>query len=177
MILNSIPDIRLFWSTDPRFLSQFQQAATTDTAERSSRITTFKPYSRYPACFKDVSFWLPPQVEGERMHENDLCDLVRDVAGDLVEDVKMVKYIFSVTCVFRTLTNDVRLTVSPIQNLTGQVYVIVSTIDPWIGACLTTKSKEPLAHLFRRSLSNDETNALHSDVIARLKDQFRVEIR
>ena len=24
------------------------------------------------------------------MHENDFCDLVRDVAGDLVEDVKMV---------------------------------------------------------------------------------------
>jgi len=26
------------------------------------------------------------------MHENDLCDLVRDVAGDLVEDVKMVSF-------------------------------------------------------------------------------------
>ena len=80
MILNSIPDIRLFWSTDPRFLSQF--------SADPSKISTFKPYSRYPSCHKDVSFWLSKETT---MHENDLCDLVRDVAGDLVEDVKMVR--------------------------------------------------------------------------------------
>jgi len=89
MILNSIPDIRLFWSTDPRFLTQFSESAA-----RKERITTFKPYSKYPSCFKDVSFWLPESGEGTKekgsMHENDFCDLVRDVAGDLVEDVKMV---------------------------------------------------------------------------------------
>ena len=76
MILFGIPDIRLFWSTDPRFLTQFSEG----------QITTFKPYSKYPACFKDVSFWVPEAG----LHENDFCDLVRDVAGDLVEDVKMV---------------------------------------------------------------------------------------
>jgi phenylalanyl-tRNA synthetase alpha chain len=75
MILYSIPDIRLFWSTDPRFLSQF----------KAGEISTFKSYSKYPSCFKDVSFWLP---ENSNFHENDFCDLVRDVAGDLVEDVK-----------------------------------------------------------------------------------------
>lgn len=77
MILYSIPDIRLFWSTDERFLSQFSPG----------EIATFKPYSKYPACFKDVSFWLP---EASGLHENDFCDLVRDVAGDLVEDVKTI---------------------------------------------------------------------------------------
>jgi len=76
MILFGIPDIRLFWSTDPRFLSQFSE----------NQITTFKPYSKYPTCFKDVSFWVPEAG----LHENDFCDLVRDVAGDLAEDVKMV---------------------------------------------------------------------------------------
>ncbi|KAG9226307.1 hypothetical protein CCMSSC00406_0003186 [Pleurotus cornucopiae] len=77
MILYSIPDIRLFWSKDERFLSQFQQGA----------IATFKPYSKYPSCFKDVSFWLPQEAN---LHENDFCDLIRDVTGDLVEDVKTV---------------------------------------------------------------------------------------
>ncbi|KAH7914653.1 hypothetical protein BJ138DRAFT_999580 [Hygrophoropsis aurantiaca] len=77
MVLYSIPDIRLFWSRDERFLGQFKEGA----------ISTFKPYSRYPACFKDVSFWLP---EATSLHENDFCDLVRDVAGDIVEDVKMI---------------------------------------------------------------------------------------
>lgn len=81
MILNSIPDIRLFWSQDPRFIDQF-------SSPKDGHITTFKPYSKYPATYRDVSFWLP--AEGLQMHENDFCDLVRDVAGDLVEDVKMV---------------------------------------------------------------------------------------
>ena len=92
MILNSIPDIRLFWSTDPRFLSQFQLSGT--EGNESQTITTFKPYSKYPSCFKDVSFWLPLEDGGKKMHDNDLCDLIRDVAGDLVEDVKMVNSIF-----------------------------------------------------------------------------------
>lgn len=49
MLLYSIPDIRLFWSKDTRFLSQF--------SERKP-IRRFVPFSKYPACFKDVSFWL-----------------------------------------------------------------------------------------------------------------------
>ncbi|KAF5315546.1 hypothetical protein D9611_004698 [Ephemerocybe angulata] len=77
MVLYSIPDIRLFWTEDERFLSQF----------KAGEITTFKPYSKYPACYKDVSFWLPAETS---LHENDFCDLVRDTAGDLVEDVKKV---------------------------------------------------------------------------------------
>ncbi|XPS71906.1 Phenylalanine--tRNA ligase [Ascochyta lentis] len=52
MLLYSIPDIRLFWSRDSRFLSQFSEAGP---------IKTFVPFSKYPACFKDVSFWLQPK--------------------------------------------------------------------------------------------------------------------
>ncbi|GBE82081.1 phenylalanyl-tRNA synthetase [Sparassis latifolia] len=76
MILYSIPDIRLFWSQDPRFLTQFTPG----------QIHPFKPYSKYPPCHKDVAFWLPDSG----LHENDFCDLVRDAAGDLVEDVKLI---------------------------------------------------------------------------------------
>ncbi|KAF9052639.1 phenylalanyl-tRNA synthetase [Panaeolus papilionaceus] len=79
MVLFSIPDIRLFWSTDERFLSQFDEG----------KINAFKPYSKYPSCFKDVSFWVP---EHNPLHENDFCDLVRDTAGDLVEDVKQIDH-------------------------------------------------------------------------------------
>jgi phenylalanyl-tRNA synthetase alpha chain len=80
MILFSIPDIRLFWSSDSRFLSQFP----------AGKITTFKSYSKYPPCFKDVSFWT---AENEPLHDNDFCDMVRDVAGDSVEDVKLVTFL------------------------------------------------------------------------------------
>ncbi|KAJ2385135.1 phenylalanyl-tRNA synthetase alpha subunit, mitochondrial, partial [Coemansia sp. RSA 2603] len=77
MLLFGIPDIRLFWSSDPRFTGQFAPG----------QINTFKPFSRHPACTKDVSFWLP---ESGEFYENDLMDMVREIAGDLVEGVKMI---------------------------------------------------------------------------------------
>ncbi|KAG9299507.1 hypothetical protein G9A89_020678 [Geosiphon pyriformis] len=76
MVLFGIPDIRLFWSQDSRFLSQFT----------NNKIIKFHPFSKYPSCIKDISFWLG---SGE-FHENNFCDLVRDIAGDLIEDVKLV---------------------------------------------------------------------------------------
>lgn len=82
MVLFGIPDIRLFWSTDSRFLDQFA----------AGDITTFKPYSRYPPCYKDMSFWLPGEEVKDitAWHENDYCEIVRDVAGDLVETVTLI---------------------------------------------------------------------------------------
>jgi phenylalanyl-tRNA synthetase alpha chain len=76
MVLFQIPDIRLFWTDDDRFHRQFA----------SGQIVTFKPYSKYPACLKDISFWIPDSY----FHVNDLNEVVRDVAGDLVEQLELV---------------------------------------------------------------------------------------
>lgn len=55
----------------------------------------FKEYSKFPPCYKDFSFWVPTSgEEGEGWHENDFCERVRDVAGDLVERVELVSFIF-----------------------------------------------------------------------------------
>lgn len=75
MVLFGIPDIRLFWSDDARFTEQFAGGAAPGLR--------FKPYSRQPPCLKDVTFWLPPAF-----HDNDLFDLIRGEAGDVVEDVR-----------------------------------------------------------------------------------------
>ncbi|GAA5826378.1 hypothetical protein JCM11251_002339 [Rhodosporidiobolus azoricus] len=85
MVLFSIPDIRLFWSTDSRFASQFKEG----------QISTFKPYSKYPECYKDVTFWVPEEGEAKAegkigWHENDFMEIVRDVGGDLVESVSLI---------------------------------------------------------------------------------------
>ncbi|CAG9324069.1 unnamed protein product [Blepharisma stoltei] len=69
-----IPDIRLFWSEDQRFLSQFSA---------TKGITKFKSFSKFPLCYKDISFWVP-----EKFEENDFFELVREVGGDLVERVE-----------------------------------------------------------------------------------------
>lgn len=80
MLLFEIPDIRLFWTLDSRFHDQFQKGV----------ISTFKPYSKYPGILRDVAFWLPDDNKVDKIHENDVMEIVRNVAGDLVESVKLV---------------------------------------------------------------------------------------
>ncbi|SPO35764.1 related to MSF1 - phenylalanine--tRNA ligase alpha chain, mitochondrial [Pseudozyma flocculosa] len=135
MVLYSIPDIRLFWSQDRRFLDQFIVDPASDRGKRQEgfrdtidggggggkdetgvsaaggaqsptrtprrKLVTFKPYSKYPPCYKDVSFWLPSSSSsacsqgstattitgGTRFHENDFYEIVRDTVADLAEDV------------------------------------------------------------------------------------------
>ena len=92
MVLFGVPDIRLFWTDDARFHEQFRAPLAAREAARSSggggggggggAWPTFKPYSRQPPCYKDISFWLPAGF-----HDNDLFDVIRGAAGDAVEAV------------------------------------------------------------------------------------------
>jgi phenylalanyl-tRNA synthetase alpha chain len=41
----------------------------------------------FPQCPFDISFWLP---EDKPFNANDFFDLVRDIGGDLVEQVKLI---------------------------------------------------------------------------------------
>ncbi|KAI4992211.1 hypothetical protein ZWY2020_046703 [Hordeum vulgare] len=76
MVLFDIPDIRLFWSNDQRFTSQFSKGKLG---------VKFKPFSKFPPCYKDMSFWI-----NDEFTENNLCEVVRGIAGDLVEEVKLI---------------------------------------------------------------------------------------
>lgn len=83
MILFGIPDIRLFWSTDNRFLHQF----------KPNTLTTFKLFSKYPGTLRDVAFWVndtTSQDPASVVHINELMEIVRGVAGDLVENVSLI---------------------------------------------------------------------------------------
>lgn len=76
MVMFEIPDIRLFWSNDKRFLNQFTPGT----------ITKFKPYSKYEVCYKDVSFFTTPQFS-----YNDLCSIARDVdEHNLIESINLI---------------------------------------------------------------------------------------
>ncbi|KAI5307837.1 hypothetical protein KEM55_007283, partial [Ascosphaera atra] len=86
MLLFNIPDIRLFWSQDSRFLNQF----------RKDEITRFVPFSKYPVCYKDVAFWLPSTSTNAAggavtsFHENDIMEIVREIGGTQIEDVQLI---------------------------------------------------------------------------------------
>lgn len=85
MILFDIPDIRLFWTTDLRFSKQFKAGMFRAGGVGMQK---FSSYSKFPPCYKDVSFWLAK--DSTRFTENTLCELVRDVAGNLIEEVKLI---------------------------------------------------------------------------------------
>ncbi|XP_066928791.1 phenylalanine--tRNA ligase, mitochondrial-like [Clytia hemisphaerica] len=76
MKLFDIPDIRLFWSEDERFLKQFKTGVD----------TTFQPFSKYPPSYKDISFW----VNDGNFSSNDLFEIARSVGGDVIEEMTLV---------------------------------------------------------------------------------------
>ncbi|KAK4506841.1 hypothetical protein PRZ48_000574 [Zasmidium cellare] len=160
MLLFGIPDIRLFWSRDQRFLGQFDE---------SKPARRFQPFSKYPAAPRDVAFWLPkagPVItetpasvssapspaggqpteppmtsEAPAFHENDLMEVVRNTAGTDVEDVALID--------------------SFKHPKTGRQSLCYR---------ITYRSLE-------KTLTNEEANTLHEQIRQELVSRFGVELR
>ena len=74
MIKMGIPDIRIFWSDDPRITEQFKDINS-----------KFKEVSKFPATLRDISF-----VIDKNISLNNYYEIVRDYADDLIEEVKLI---------------------------------------------------------------------------------------
>lgn len=68
-----LPDIRLLWSEDERVKKQLKLGQK------------YQEVSKYPPVLRDISFVVPTSFV-----PNDYFDLVRDVGGDMVEEVELI---------------------------------------------------------------------------------------
>ncbi|HEX3099809.1 MAG TPA: hypothetical protein VHQ41_02440 [Patescibacteria group bacterium] len=68
-----LPDIRLLWSEDPRVVRQLKLGQK------------FEAVSKYPPVVRDISFIVKNTFE-----PNNYFDLIRDIGGDLVEEVQLM---------------------------------------------------------------------------------------
>lgn len=68
-----LPDIRLLWSEDPRVIKQLHLGQK------------FEAVSKYPPVVRDISFIVKNTFE-----PNNYFDLIRDIGGDLVEEVQLM---------------------------------------------------------------------------------------
>ncbi len=74
MVKFEIPDIRVFWSNDPRITSQFKDINS-----------KFIEVSKYPETSRDISFIIDKNIS-----LNNYYEIVRDYAENLIEEVKLV---------------------------------------------------------------------------------------
>ncbi|MBI2063210.1 MAG: hypothetical protein HYT61_03175 [Candidatus Yanofskybacteria bacterium] len=70
-----LPDIRLLWSNDERVKKQLVLD------------NKFKEVSKFPPITRDISF-----IVNKKFVPNDYFDLIRDLGGDLVEEVKLLDH-------------------------------------------------------------------------------------
>jgi phenylalanyl-tRNA synthetase alpha chain len=73
IISMDLPDIRLLWSDDERVKKQLKLG------------TKYKEVSKYPPVIRDISF-----VVKKDFVPNNYFDLIRDLGGDLVEQVELI---------------------------------------------------------------------------------------
>jgi phenylalanyl-tRNA synthetase alpha chain len=73
MISMELPDIRLLWSADERVKKQLKLGQK------------FTEVSKYPPIIRDISF-----IVDKSFVPNDYFDLIREIGGDLVEEVQLL---------------------------------------------------------------------------------------
>ncbi len=75
IISMELPDIRLLWSDDERVKKQLKLG------------TIFKEVSKYPPITRDISF-----IVSKDFAPNNYFDVIRDIGGDLVEEVSLLDH-------------------------------------------------------------------------------------
>ena len=114
IISMDLPDIRLLWSDDPRIKKQLKLG------------NKYKEVSKFPPITRDVSF-----IVDKSFVPNDYFDLIRDIGGDLVEEVRLLdkyenkeKFGDKISYTYRIIyrSNERTLTTEEIDPIQGKIY-------------------------------------------------------
>ena len=149
MALKQIPDIRIFWSTDPRITKQW------------GSFDAYKEVSSFPPVYKDISMVVPKnkfvkdleeekkswELELTRDTESDFFAItwvIRDVWWDLIEEVKIIDI----------YENDSKFWEN---NKSLSLKVVFRSIE--------------------RTLTNDEINVMYFDIRDRIEKNLWYELR
>jgi len=115
MLSMDLPDIRLLWSQDKRVKKQLRLG------------NKYEEVSKYPPAPRDISF-----IVDKDFVPNDYFDLIRDIGGDLVEEVELLdkyeneekfgkdKISYTYRIIYRS--NDRTLTSDEVSELHDEVY-------------------------------------------------------
>lgn len=115
IISMELPDIRLLWSEDPRVKKQLKLG------------NKFKEVSKFPPITRDISF-----IVDKSFVPNNYFDLIRDLGGDLVEQVELLdkyenekkfgkdKISYTYRIVYRS--NERTLTTEEIEPIQNKIY-------------------------------------------------------
>ena len=99
--LCNIPDIRYLWTTDDKFLTQWSDG----------KLNTFKTYSLLDNIYRDISFWVEDIYNDKWIRENDFYEIIRNIASDMVQEVKNIDTFYHHKKMRHSLTY--RITYSP----------------------------------------------------------------
>lgn len=149
MPLKWIPDIRIFWSKDPRITKQW------------GNLDSYREVSSYPPVYKDISFLVDKnkfikdtkeeekswELELTRETESDffaITGAIRDVSWDLIEEVKIIDI----------YENDEKFWP---ENKSISIKIVFRSIE--------------------RTLTNDEINIIYFNIRDKLQDELGYELR
>lgn len=115
MLFYEIPDIRLFWTNDTKFLSQFENKTCFDNIK-------FTKYSNLNPDTRDISFWLNSidiqESDNNKiiwLKENDFYDIVRNCFDTNIENIQLIDEFFHPKK--SQYSRCYRMTLSPNNNL------------------------------------------------------------
>ncbi|XLS47825.1 hypothetical protein HN51_022183, partial [Arachis hypogaea] len=84
----------------------------------------------YPPCYKDIGFWI-----NESFTENNLCELVRGIAGDLVEETDTASVLLKVIGYIRFLQSQIEviiLTIIMSKSFLLFTIIVVISFGLWV---------------------------------------------